>query len=143
MVKIVIDLIQPNTFSYLIINFSTCSCRFLHPIGTSIDWIGTSINRLKIFCYKKLLWPFSVWIICDRTFFFFTIGQNNFLNKIPKNHRLSKNEYISIGLIETVNPFSTFIPSYINVNDICFTLSLNNSGYNSSKLTWNSKVLKM
>ena len=126
------------------------------PIGMSIDWIGTSSNKLKSILLQKLFWTFSVWINCFSNLknftnslfrsmeqLFLTVGQNNFRNKIQNNYRLSKNEYISIGLIETVNPFSTFIPSYINVNDICFTLSLNNSGYNSSKLTWNSKVLKI
>ena len=54
-------------------------------------------------------------------------------------HLLSKKEYISIGLMDTVKPFSTPIPSYNRVKDICFTLSLYSSGNNSSKLTWKYK----
>ena len=59
----------------------------------------------KAFCYQKLFWPFTVWITCSSDlkifansrpsasnfksfsqsleFFFLTVGQNNFGNKIP------------------------------------------------------------
>lgn len=78
------------------------------------NW-GTN-NRVYLQLYHRL----SIWLdnLCVRF-----------------DHRLSKNEYISMGLMDTVKPFSTFMPSYMSVNDICLTLSLNNSGYNSSKLT--------
>ena len=47
----------------------------------------------KAFCYQKLFWPFTVRINCSsylkkfsrslEQFFFLTVGQNNFGNKIP------------------------------------------------------------
>ena len=59
----------------------------------------------KAFCYQKLFWPFTVWINCSSDlknfansrpsasnfksfsqsleYFFLTVGQNNFWNKIP------------------------------------------------------------
>ena len=59
----------------------------------------------KAFCYQKLFWPFTAWINCSndikkfansrpsalnfksfsrsKEFFFLTVGQNNFGNKIP------------------------------------------------------------
>ena len=60
----------------------------------------------KAFCYQKLFWPFTVWINCcsdlnsqqasnfkkfSRSLeqFFLTVGQNNFVNKIPYFHFFS------------------------------------------------------
>ena len=62
----------------------------------------------KAFCYQELFWTFAVWTNCSsdliffansrpsalnfiffsitRTFFFLTLGQNNFGNKIPWLH---------------------------------------------------------
>ena len=97
--------------------FSNFSCRFLNPnnffqFQLWLFWyIISKLVRYhqqqdkKVFCYQKLVWPFTAWINCSSDFkkfanslpsalnfkkfsrsleqFFFTVGQNNFGNKIP------------------------------------------------------------
>ncbi len=52
----------------------------------------------------------------------------------------SKNEYISMGCIETVNPFSILSPSYMRERDTWLTELLYSEGNSSSKLTYRHKV---
>ena len=71
----------------------------------SLDMRNFQEEVKKALCYQKLFWPFTVWINCSRDLkrfansrpsasnfksfsqslehFFLTVGQNNFVNKIP------------------------------------------------------------
>jgi hypothetical protein len=52
----------------------------------------------------------------------------------------SKNEYISMGCIETVNPFSILSPSYIRERETWLTELLYSEGNSSSKLTYRHNI---
>ena len=69
--------------------------------------------------------------------FYRSLCLKKYIYRVLLYHLLSKNEYISMGLIETVNPFCTETPSYNNVKLACFIWSLNSSGNNSSTLICN------
>ena len=93
------------TFPAIFFSNLNCNYDLSYNCSKFLDVRNLKEQVKKAICYQKLFWPFTVWINCSSDLkifansrpsasnfvsfsqsleqFFFTVGQNNFGNKIP------------------------------------------------------------